>query len=176
MLRVTASVTVPASLERVWELLSDSSRYADWVEGTEAVLRTDGIVRKGSTYEELNPIIGPWKARTRWTVVGFEPPRRQVHSSADVPLSNRFDVIMELQPEGTATRFTLTLQGAPSLGPIGWVFGKLMNHTVERDNRRTLGTFAALVAPSLDPGADPMGAAERPVPAMDSAPQSTANR
>jgi carbon monoxide dehydrogenase subunit G len=153
VLSVTASVVVTAPPERAWELLSDSSRYAEWVEGTEAVLRADGIVQEGSTYEERNPIVGPWKARTSWTVVEFQPLRRQVHRSADVPLSSRFDVIMELQPEGEATRVTLTLEGAPSLGPLGRVFDKLMHGMVERDNRKTVANFAALIASSPDPGA-----------------------
>ena len=48
------SVTEAASVlgvptERVWELLCDTSRYAEWVDGTEAVTRTDGPARQGST-------------------------------------------------------------------------------------------------------------------------------
>ena len=42
----------------------DTSRYADWVAGTDAVTRTDGPARQGSTYDEVNPILGPWKAKS----------------------------------------------------------------------------------------------------------------
>ena len=69
MLHVTASAVVPASQERVFELLSDTARYSEWVTGTNAVTRTDGPAREGSTYDEVNPILGPWKASTTWRVV-----------------------------------------------------------------------------------------------------------
>ncbi len=67
-IELTASAIVPAPAERTWELISDTSRYAEWVAATEAVTRTDGPARQGSTYAEVNPILGPWKAvlRTVW--------------------------------------------------------------------------------------------------------------
>jgi carbon monoxide dehydrogenase subunit G len=140
---VTASAVAPAPPERVWELLCDTSRYAEWVEGTAAVTRSDGPARPGSTYDELNPIVGPWKARTSWTVAEFEPPRRQVHTSGDLPLLRRFDVIMELAPEGEATRVTLTLRGEPA-GLAGRAFGRAMQPLIARDNRRTVANLVAL--------------------------------
>ena len=87
-LRVVASASVSAPPERVWELISDTSRYADWVAGTDEVTRTDGPAREGSTYDEVNPILGPWKARSRWTVTEFDPPRRQVHRGEGLPLTS----------------------------------------------------------------------------------------
>jgi carbon monoxide dehydrogenase subunit G len=131
MLEVTASALLPAPPERVWELVCDTTRYAEWVEGTQEVTRTDGPARQGSTYDEVNPILGPWRARTRWTVVELDPPRRQVHRSADVPTARRFDVVMELEPEGEGTRFTLTLRG-------GGAAARLISPLVARDNRRTV--------------------------------------
>jgi len=145
MLDVSDSGVVAAQPEAVWELLCDTTRYAEWVAGTAAVTRTDGPARQGSTYEEVNPILGPWKARTHWQVVEFEPPHRQVHVSTDVPLSKRFEVVMELEPDERGTRFTLTLHGAPALGPVGALADRLMRSTVERDNRRSLQALAELV-------------------------------
>ena len=84
----------------MWELLCDTSRYAEWVEATAEVTRTDGPAAPGSTYDELNPILGPWKARTSWTVAEFEPGRRQLHTSTDLPLLRRCDVIMEHRARG----------------------------------------------------------------------------
>ena len=146
MLRVTATQTVAASPEQVWELLSDTSRYAEYVEGTAAVLRNSGQAREGATYEELNPILGPWKARTTWTVVEFDPPRRQRHRSLDVPLTSTLDVVMEVEPDDDGSRVTLTLEGAPSHGPLGAAFARLMRGQVDRDNRKTIENFAALAA------------------------------
>ena len=87
MLIVSASTVVAASLDRAWRLLSDTGRYAEWVVGTVEVTRTDGPAREGSTYDEVNPILGPWRAKTSWQVVEFTPPRRQLHVSTDLPFS-----------------------------------------------------------------------------------------
>jgi len=74
----------------MWELLCDTSRFAEWVAATAAVTRTDGPASHGSTYAEVNPILGPWKAKTSWTVVEFDPPRRQVHRTEDIPIASEF--------------------------------------------------------------------------------------
>jgi Polyketide cyclase / dehydrase and lipid transport len=114
------------------------------VSASELVPLPPGPAREGSTYDEVNPIAGPWKARTSWRVTEFTPPRRQVHWSTDVPLTSSFDVIMEVEPEGEATLVTLTLQGAPSSGPVGAAFARLMRGSVARDNRRSLENLAEL--------------------------------
>jgi uncharacterized protein YndB with AHSA1/START domain len=145
MFSVTASGVVPAAPERVWDIVSDTTRYAEWVERTDEVPRSAGAAREGSVYEEVNLVLGPWKARTTWKVVEFAPPRRQVHTSADVPLARRFDVIIELEPQGAATLMTLTLRGAPSLGPLGSLFGRLMTRRVERDTRKTVENLVGLI-------------------------------
>jgi carbon monoxide dehydrogenase subunit G len=149
MMEVTASAVVPAPPERVWELLSDTSRYAEWVAGTDAVTRTDGPSRQGSTYEEVNPILGPWKAKSHWTVVEYDPPRRQVHEGSGIPLSSEFHVTMEVTPQEGASEVTMTLRGKPALGPVGAVFARLMQGQVARDNRKSVESLAALAAREL---------------------------
>jgi carbon monoxide dehydrogenase subunit G len=148
-LEVTASAMVPAPPERVFELLSDTGRYHEWVTGTDAVTRTDGVAREGSTYDEVNPILGPWKAKTHWRVVEHEPPRRTRHETTDIPLSSQFLVAMEVTPEGDGSRVTITLRGEPALGPLGSTFAALMRGQVERDNRRTVEAFAELATREL---------------------------
>ena len=142
MLHVTASAIVSAPQAAAFELLTDTARYHEWVTGTDAVTRTDGPARQGSTYDEVNPVLGPWKAKTHWTVVDHQPPLRSVHSTPDIPLSSHFEVEMEAAPEGDATRVTMTLRGTPSMGPLGKVFASLMKGQVDRDNRRSVEAFA----------------------------------
>ena len=148
-LEVTASAIVPAPPDRVFELISDTSRYPEWVTGTDAVTRTDGPASEGSTYDEVNPILGPWKAKTHWRVVEHEPPRRSRHETGDIPLSSRFDVVMEVAPEGDGSSVTITLRGEPSLGPLGAGFAALMRGQVDRDNRRTVEALAELATREL---------------------------
>jgi carbon monoxide dehydrogenase subunit G len=149
VLEVTASAVVPAPAERVFELLSDTARYPEWVTGTSAVTRTDGPAREGSTYDEVNPILGPWKASTSWRVVEHQPPRRTRHTTGDIPLSSHFEVVMEVASEDDVSEVTITLRGEPSLGPIGALFARFMQGQVDRDNRRSVEAFAELAAREL---------------------------
>ena len=151
MMEVTAYAVVPAPPDRVWELACDTSRYAEWVDGTDEVTRTDGPAAPGSSYDEVNPILGPWKAKTHWTVTEFEAPRRMVHRGTGLPLTDEFDVIFELVPEGDSTGFSQTLRGKPALGPVGALFARLMEGQVARDNRKSVENFAALAARELRP-------------------------
>lgn len=135
---VSASRDIPASPARVWEALCDTDHYAEWVAGTDAVTRTDGSAALGGTYDEINPIIGPWKASTRWDITEFDEGHRMVHSCADLPLARDFRVTMEITAAGTGTRVTMSLRAEEALGPIGWLFGKAMAPMVARDNRTSL--------------------------------------
>jgi carbon monoxide dehydrogenase subunit G len=150
---VTASAIVPAPPEAVFSLLSETSRYSEWVTGTDAVTRTDGPASEGSTYDEINPILGPWKAKTHWRVVEHSPPRLSRHETGDIPLSSHFEVVMEVAPEGEGSMVTQTLRGTPSLGPLGAAFAALMKGQVDRDNRRSVEAFAELATRELSAAA-----------------------
>lgn len=135
---VSASRDIPAAPATVWEVLCDTQHYAEWVAGTAVVSRTDGPAALGVTYDEINPIIGPWNATTRWDITEFDKGRRMVHRCADLPLARDFRVTMEITAAGTGTRVTMTLHAEESLGPIGWLFGKAMAPKVGRDNQTSL--------------------------------------
>jgi Polyketide cyclase / dehydrase and lipid transport len=73
---VTATETIRAPWERVWGVFSDTSRYPEWVEGTLAVTRTDGLAKLASTHDEINRA-GPIRFTSHWKVIEYEPPRIQ---------------------------------------------------------------------------------------------------
>lgn len=148
-MQVTASGPVAAPAEMVWDLLCDTSRYAEWVEGTDEVTRTDGPAREGSTYDEINLIAGPWKGRSRWTVTTFDAPHRQVHRGEGIaPTVKWLEVQMEVTPVGEdACEVTLTLTGESALGPLGALMAAALKGQVDRDNRRTVENLGGLVAP-----------------------------
>ena len=137
------SVTVGAPPERVWELLCDTTRYADWVVGTDAVTRTDGPARLGSTYDESNTLLGPWKGKSRWTVTEFEPPRCQRHEGEGLPLAKSFEIVMEVSPRGSGSELVLEARAEPS-GPFGGLAAKAMQPQVKKTQRQTLDNFKAL--------------------------------
>jgi len=147
---VSASAASAAAPQRLWELLCDSTRYDQWVDGTIAVTRPmDGPARLGATYGEINPIIGPWKAQTNWTVVEFDPPRRQVHGTEDIQVASEFRVIMEVAPADGGSQVTLTLRGRSSLGPFGALVTRVLESQMRRDNERSVQNLVALAAREL---------------------------
>ena len=73
-------------------------RYAEWVEDTDKVTRTDGPAKLFSTYDEVNPILGPIKGRSHWVVTEFDPPRRQVHRDERLRTFKWLEVVMDADP------------------------------------------------------------------------------
>lgn len=143
-----ASTTVPAPPEAVWELVCDSTRYAEWVEATDEVVRTDGPARAGSTYDERNTVLGPVKARSRWTVVEHEPPRRSLHRGEGIWIAEDVSLEMLLEPEGdAATRLTLTFRYTPKFGPLGALLVRAGLHRhIEAGFQRSVRRLAEIAA------------------------------
>ncbi len=146
-LEATASGPVAAPAADVWELLCDTSRYAEWVVATDEVTRTDGPAREGSTYDEINPIAGPWRGRSHWTVTTFDAPHRQVHRGEGIaPTVKWMDVEMAVTPAGDAAcEVTLKLTGESALGPLGALMLRALKGQVERDNQKSVENLATLV-------------------------------
>lgn len=140
---ISTSVDVPAAPARVWELACDTSRYADWVEATLEVVRTDGPAQLDSTYDERTRIAGPWTARTRWRVSEFDPPRRMVHQGEGVFAARDLSIVIEVEPGGEGSKLTITSRYVPS-GPLGALIDRAVVGTVTRDQQRSADNFAAL--------------------------------
>ncbi len=143
---IVATASIQAPIEAVWKLSCDSSRYAEWVENTLKVIRSDGPARLGATYEELTRVSGPWKTETRWKVAEFDAPRRQVHDGEGVPTATGMAVIIELTPISEATTvLTLTIRYTPRFGPVGALLDRGVRGSLGRAQQRSAEAFAALV-------------------------------
>jgi uncharacterized protein YndB with AHSA1/START domain len=143
-MEVTASTMIAATPERVWELVSDTSRFPEWVAAAAAVPRTDGPAREGSTYDELTRLVGPFRAKTHWTFVESDPPRRLVQRSEDVPFASEFFVITEVAPSGDGSKVTSTLRARPSLGVLGASMFRIIESQQRKDTERTVRKLAEL--------------------------------
>jgi uncharacterized protein YndB with AHSA1/START domain len=159
---ISSSVTVAAPPEKVWDFVSDTSRYPEWVEGAIEMLRTDGIARVGSTYVDLNRIAGPWKATIHWHVSEVDSPRRQVHDGEGLPTVRDLRVVMELEPSGQGTEFTLSLRYRPRFGPLGTLIDKAVAGSVKEDGQRTVENMAAIV--TREASAAPAASGSEPAP------------
>jgi len=149
---LTATVPIAAPLERVWELLCDTARYAEWVEDTDKVTRTDGPAKLFSTYDEVNPILGPIKGRSHWVVTEFEAPRRMVHRDERLVTFKWLEVVMEVAPLGGGAEFTNTLRGETAMGPLGPITWKALEGSLKKSHRRTGENFAAIVGRETSAG------------------------
>lgn len=144
-LHVTATETINSPVAEVWELASDTSRYAEWVPVTLEVTRTDGPARLGVTYDERNKVVGPITATSRWTVTEFEPMRRQVHRDESIPFMKALDLVMEFETvEDDSTRVTLSIQGESALGPVGALLVAARQGSFAKDNQTTLRNLKAM--------------------------------
>jgi uncharacterized protein YndB with AHSA1/START domain len=148
-LDVSASATIAVTPEALWDLVCDTSRFSEWVVATAAVTRTDGPARLGSSYAEVNPIVGPWKARTSWVVIEFDAPHRQVHRTTDIPLAREMRVITEIARLEKSSRVTVTLLARSSLGLLGGALFAALGAQTRRDNARSVQNLAALAVREL---------------------------
>ena len=142
--RVESSVVVDVPLDRLWDFLSDTARYDDWVVATLEVTRTDGPAHLGSTYDERNKLIGPIRVTSRWRVIEFDPPRRQVHAAERWPLVKDLHVAFTCEPADAGTRLTQWFEYTPRFGPLGGMLDAAMRGQVQKDLDRTLENCRAL--------------------------------
>jgi uncharacterized protein YndB with AHSA1/START domain len=154
----TSSVTVAAPVKQVWELLCDTSRYADWGAQTLEISRADGPAEMGSTYDERVPFIGPWKVLLHWQVSEFEPPRRQVHTG-QVWYADKLVSEMECSAAEEGTTFTMTLRATPKLGPLGGLLERALASSVQRNWDRTVENFKEFAEAEAAAGGDESGSA-----------------
>ncbi len=82
-------------------MLCDIERYAEWAPWTLHARRVDRPAGLGVAYEEHGRVLSPLVGPSRWRIVEFDVPRRQVHRAEAVRLAVAFDRIFELTSDGT---------------------------------------------------------------------------
>lgn len=147
---VTATVTIPAPVGRVWELATDPDRFADWADQMIEVVRADRPLRLGSTYEERNTLLGPVTGRSRWTVVEHDPPRRSASRGEGLPLVASLDVVTELREVEQATELTLAIRYRPGLGSLGLLLDRVAGRrSAQAGVDRSVARLAAIAEREL---------------------------
>jgi uncharacterized protein YndB with AHSA1/START domain len=141
---IVVSRVIPAAQERVWKVLDDTSRYADWVPQTLEVTRNDGEAVAGATYDERNEVFGPIKGKSRWRVVAREE-GYSLHEGEGLPLVKNLSIEFRTQPAGEATEVTSTLRYDPTLGPVGALIDKAARGKVVSEQQQALANLEELV-------------------------------
>jgi uncharacterized protein YndB with AHSA1/START domain len=143
---VTVSRVIPAPSERVWDVLDDTSRYAEWVPQTLEVTRSDGEAVVGATYDERNQVVGPIKGSSRWRVVERDPGRSSLHEGDGLPLVKNVSIEMRTEPAGESTEVTLKLRYDTTLGPLGGLIDRVAHGQTVAAQERALANLEELVA------------------------------
>jgi hypothetical protein len=104
----------------VWRALGEMERYVEWGSWVHAVRRVDRPAGLGAAYDERSRLLLPIATPSRWRIVEFDAPRRQVHRAESAALAAAFDRVFELSADGgDGTWLTLMLRYRPALGPLG---------------------------------------------------------
>ena len=135
MRRIAASLHIEAAPQQVWDLYADVEGSVEWVPFAEEILYVSGPAGLGQVYRERTRL-GGVSDIAEWTVIEWDPPRRQVQRSTGKGMNSHLVIAVEPEPGGSGTlaRQEVILDSrAP--GPIGWlherVFGTVARRGIE---------------------------------------------
>jgi len=142
---VHTAIRIGAPPERVWQVVMDPHRLADWVTIHRHVEGVPPQLKRGSTFEQTLNLRGA-HLHVAWTVVDVDPPRRAVWEGQG-PAHSRASIVYELQPDGEhGTLFDYTNEFKPPGGPLGAVAGRvLVGGLSQREAQRSLQRLKQLV-------------------------------
>jgi uncharacterized protein YndB with AHSA1/START domain len=143
---VTAQIDIDAPPERVWEVVMDATRLADWVtihRATEHV--SDRPLRDGSTLRQKLCLRGV-NFHVTWTVAEARAPELAVWNGRG-PARSRAHTAYRLSRDGAGgTRFAYENEFAAPLGLLGAVASRaLVRGVPQREADATLRNLKALV-------------------------------
>jgi len=138
MSQVRTAIAIDAPPERVWEIVMDPRRLADWVTIHRRVDRVPARLERGSTFEQTLNLRGA-HLHVLWTVVDIDPPRRAVWEGQG-PAHSRAAIVYELRRDGeNRTIFDYTNEFKPPGGALGAVAGRvLVGGLSHREAQRSL--------------------------------------
>jgi len=145
MTRVHGTIEIDAPPARVWEVVMDPHRLADWVTIHRRLGDVPARLRQGSTFEQTLNLRGA-HLHVTWTVVDIDEPRRAVWDGLG-PAHSRASIVYELHPVGDdRTRFEYTNEFKPPGGALGAVAGRvLVGGLSQREAQRSLQQLKRLV-------------------------------
>ncbi len=142
---VHTAIRIGAPPERVWQVVMDPHRLADWVTIHRHVEGVPAQLERGSTFAQTLNLRGA-HLHVAWTVVDVDPPRRAVWEGQG-PAHSRASIVYELRPDGeNGTLFDYTNEFKAPGGPLGAVAGRvLVGGLSQREAQRSLQRLKQLV-------------------------------
>ena len=130
MRHLRASIRIDAPPQAVWDLYADVERSVEWVPFAEEILFVSGPAGLGQVYRERTRL-GGISDVAEWTVIEWDPPRRQVQRSTGKGMDSRLVIAVEPSGAGTLARQEVILDSrAP--GPLGWLHERIFGVVARR--------------------------------------------
>lgn len=146
--RLTASIQIDAPVEAVWNLYADVEGSVAWVPFAEEIIDVSGPPGLGQVYRERTRL-GGISDVAEWTVIEWDPPRRQIQRSIGKGMDSR--LIIEVEPAGACTlAHQQVLLDSRAPGVLGWIHERLFGLVARR------GITSALQAAKARLEADPI--------------------
>src|SRR6266511_113882 len=135
---VHSAIEIDAPPARVWQVVMDPHRLADWVTIHRRVGEVPAQLKRGSTFEQTLNLRGA-HLHVVWTVVELDPPQRAEWEGRG-PAHSRASIVYELRPDGESrTVFDYTNEFRPPGGALGAVAGRvLVGGLSQREAQRSL--------------------------------------
>jgi carbon monoxide dehydrogenase subunit G len=143
---VERSITIAAPPERVYELVMDPARLADWVTiHHHLVDAPDGRLEKGSKLTQSLKLAGR-RFTVRWTVVENDPCKRVVWEGRG-PVASHARVVYRFSSDGDSrgTRFSYTNEYDLPGGPLGRIAGRAVARITQKELEGSLRRLKSLV-------------------------------
>ena len=130
MHHLRASTWIDAPTQLVWDLYADVEGSVEWVPFAEEILSVSGPAGLGQVYRERTRL-GGISDVAEWTVIEWDPPRRQVQQSLGKGMDMRLVIAVAAEGGGTRARQEAILYSrAP--GPLGWLHARLFGVVARR--------------------------------------------
>jgi uncharacterized protein YndB with AHSA1/START domain len=146
---VAETAVLAAPVERVWAVVDDTRRYAEWVVGVLEVTEHHGPATVGRCYSEHNRTVGPLTTRSTWTVREIEPLRLRVDTGTGFApmhdMTNTFTFRPVTIGGAEATEMTYRVVYRPGWGALGRLIDRLQQpglRTAFQASMRKLETIA----------------------------------
>ena len=153
---VAASRELAATPEDVWNVIADTGRYADWVDGVLEVTSHHGTAVEGGQYTERNRMIGPVTARSRWTVVQQEQPSLRVDRGEGLwPLADIRNTFRLTSIGDRRTRMEYAVDFRLRLGRLSPLVAKALAPGLRADFIRSMQRLDALILAEREAGGSP---------------------
>ena len=143
-MKIERTTEIAAPPERVYEVVMDPRRLADWVTIHHSLIDApEGELKEGSELTQCLKLAGQ-RVSVHWRVAEDDCPRRVVWEG-EGPFRSHARVVYKFEPNGANTRFSYTNEYDLPGGAFGRVAGRAVSRVTTREVEGTLRRLKALL-------------------------------